>query len=379
MKYSIIIITALFLVSCGGQGENVIPEKIEDKQKFLKAKHAEAKELAVFIDSIQEAIYKQDSTLRIEKKIFITTKQVEKADFSHFVEVQGKVMSDDYIDVAAEVPGRILSLKVKEGQTVKKGQLIAVIDLESTKKQMAELETGMSLAQTVYERQERLWNQKIGSEMQFLQAKNTVEGLEKKMDLLNLQLSKSKVYAPVYGEIERLILQAGELASPGMPIVQILNTSKLKVVLSLPETYLNVVKKGQKVKVTFPAIGKEVDLRVNLIGNVIHPNNRTLPVELALSSQDSRMVKPNLLTVAKINDFTIKDAVTVPIELVQQEIGGKDYIFVLAGDKAKKVYIQIGESYGGNILITKGLTGGETIIDDGAHGLLDGVKVEIEK
>ena len=380
MKYSIsILVIAILLASCGqNSNDNEIPENIEDKQALLKSKQAEAKTLTVFMDSLQEAIYTQDPSLKIEKKVFITTISLQKADFKHFAEVQGKVMSDDYIDVAAEVPGRILSLKVKEGQAVKKGQLIAVIDLESTKKQIAELETTKELAQTVFERQKRLWDQKIGSEMQFLQAKNNLERLDKSLDLLNLQLSKSKVYSPVYGEVEHVVLQAGELASPGMPIIQILNTSKLKVVLALPETYLSVIKKGQKMDVTFPAIAKEVNLRVSMVGNVIHPNNRTLPVELALNSRDSKMVKPNLLTVAKINDFTIKDAISVPIELVQQEIGGKDYVFIVEGNKAKKTYVKTGKSYEGNILVTEGLNGNEIIINDGAHGLLDGETIEIK-
>ena len=380
MKYSIIISTiAILLVSCGGpQSENAIPESIEAKQALLKSKRTEAKALTVFMDSLQEAIYTQDPSLKIEKKAFITTISLQKADFKHFVEVQGKVMSDDYVDVAAEVPGRILSLKVKEGQAIKRGQLIAIIDQESTKKQIAELETAKDLAQTVFERQKRLWDQKIGSEMQFLQAKNNLERLDKNLDLLNLQLSKSKIYSPAYGVVERVVLQGGELASPGSPIIQILNTSALKVVLSLPETYLSIIKKGQKMDVAFPAIGKKVNLRVSMIGNVIHSNNRTLPVELALNSRDSRMVKPNLLTIAKVNDFTVENAVTVPIELVQQEIGGKDYVFALEGNKAKKMYVETGESYEGSILITKGLTGDETIINDGAHGLLNGATVEVK-
>lgn len=380
MKYSInILVITILLASCGqNTNDNGIPESIEDKQALLKSKQAEAKALTVFMDSLQEAIYSQDPSLKIEKKTFITTISLQKADFKHFAEVQGKVMSDDYIDVAAEVPGRILSLKVKEGQAVKKGQLIAVIDLESTKKQIAELETTKELAQTVFERQKRLWDQKIGSEMQFLQAKNNLERLDKSLDLLNLQLSKSKIYSPVYGEVEHVVLQAGELASPGMPIIQVLNTSKLKVVLALPETYLSVIKKGQKMDVTFPAIAKEVNLSVSMIGNVIHPNNRTLPVELALNSRDSKMVKPNLLTVAKINDFTVKDAISVPIELVQQEIGGKDYLFIVEGNKAKKTYVKTGKSYEGSILITEGLNGNEIIINDGAHGLLDGEAIEIK-
>ncbi len=378
MKYLLSTLAIAFLLmACSQQAGNEIPEDIAAKKALLKTKRAEAKELAAFIDTLEQAIYQQDPDSRQEEKAFVKTGKVTIGDFSHFVEVQGTVAADDYVDVSAEVAGRILSLKVKEGDAVKRGQLIATLDPEATKKQVAELETALELAQTTYDRQKRLWDQQIGSEMQYLQAKNNLDRLNKNLELLKLQLDKTNVYAPVSGEIERVVLQSGELASPGMPIVMMIDMSNLKVIVDLPERYLNVVKRGQLMDVHFPAIGRDMSLRVSLIGNVINPGNRTLPVELALSGANSRMVKPNLLALAKINDLTIKDAITVPIELVQQEIGGRDYIMVVESNKAKKVYVKTGESYEGNAVITEGLTGDETLITEGARGLLDGVAIEV--
>lgn len=379
MKYLIsTLLVAFLLVSCSQEQEgNVIPEDIAAKKALLKTKRAEAKALASFIDSLDQAIYRQDPSSRQEEKALVKTAPLERKDFYHYVEVQGTVTADDYVDVSAEVAGRILSLNVKEGQAVKKGQLIATIDPEATKKQIAELETGIELAQTVYERQKRLWDQQIGSEIQFLQAKNNVDRLNKNLELLNLQLKKTNVYAPVSGEVQRVVLQSGELASPGMPIIMMINMSNLKVVVDLPEKYLGSVKKGERIEVHFPALGKDLTLPVTLIGNVINSGNRTLPVELALNGANATMMKPNLLALAKINDLTVDKAISVPIELVQQEIGGKDYILIAENNKAKKVYVKTGESYDGNILITEGLEGNETIIVEGARGLLNGMTIEV--
>ena len=378
MKYLIsTLLVAFLLVSCSQEQEgNVIPEDIAAKKALLKTKRAEAKALASFIDSLDQAIFQQDPSSRQEEKALVKTAPLERKDFYHYVEVQGTVTADDYVDVSAEVPGRILSLNVKEGQAVRKGQLIATIDPEATKKQIAELETGIELAQTVYERQKRLWDQQIGSEIQFLQAKNNVDRLNKNLELLNLQLKKTNVYAPVSGEVQRVVLQSGELASPGMPIIMMINMSNLKVVVDLPEKYLTSVKKGERIEVHFPALDKDLTLPVNLIGNVINSGNRTLPIELALNGGNATMMKPNLLALAKINYLTVDKAITVPIELVQQEIGGKDYILIAENNKAKKVYVKTGESYDGNILIKEGLEGNEIIIVEGARGLLNGAAIE---
>jgi RND family efflux transporter MFP subunit len=379
MKYLInTLLLAILLVSCSqDQAGNEIPEGIDAKKALLKTKRAEAKALTSFIGTLEEAIYTQDPSSKQEEIVLVKTSQVETGDFNHYVEVQGTVMSDDFIDISSEVAGRILSLNVKEGQSVKRGQLIATIDPEATKKQIAELETALELAQTIYDRQKRLWDQEIGSEVQYLQAKNNVDRLNKNLELLKLQLDKSKVYAPVSGEVEKVVLQSGELASPGMPIVLLLNMSKLKVVVDLPERYLRAVRKGENINVNFPALDKEMTLPVSLIGNRINSGNRTLPVELKLNPSKSRLVKPNLLVLAQINDLSVKGAVTVPVNLVQQEIGGKDYVLVVENNKARKIYVQTGESYGGNILIKEGLKGGETIVVEGARGLLDGVTVKV--
>ena len=268
-------------------------------------------------------------------------------------------------------------MNIKEGDNIRKGQLIAKIDMESLDKQKAELEKSLELANEVFIRQERLWSQKIGSEIQFLQAKNSKERIEKSLETLSFQQTKSNIYAPISGIAHQVISKAGELANPGMPIIQILNTSKVKVVSDVPESYLAAVKKGDKVSIQFPALDKEINSRVSLIGKTIDPSNRTFKVEVNLNNS-SGIYKPNLLALMSINDLTVKDAITVPISVVQQSTVGDSYVYVVEGNKAKQMVVSIGESYEGAVVITEGLTGEETLIVDGARFVNEGEEVEVQ-
>ena len=294
--------------------------------------------------------------------------------------MQGNVESDDVVNASSEVGGRLTQMNVKEGQYVKRGQKIAEVDLENLQKNIAEVEKSLELAVDVYERQARLWDQKIGSEIQYLQAKNNKERLEKSLETLNFQLTKGHVYAPISGAIDMVFLKSGEMAGPGAPIVQILNTSQLKIVADVPEDLLAAIKRGDWVDVYLPAIDQERKAKVTLIGRRIDPSNRTFEIEMNISDR-SRLIKPNLLAEVRINSFTQKDAIVVPLDLVQQEVGGKDFIMVKGtkdGDLvAEKIYITTGESFDGEIVISSGLTEAHEIIVDGARTLANNELIEI--
>jgi RND family efflux transporter MFP subunit len=384
MKYIIpLLFLALALASCNGApGEESYPEDLEGKKALLREKRQELNQVTETIAQLEEEIAELDPNVLADNRTMVTTKPLKKSDFEHFVEIQGTVQADDYVDVTSESAGRILRLTVEEGDRVRSGQLIAELDLEQLKKQKAELEKSLELATTVYERQKRLWDQNIGSEIQYLEAKNNKERLEKSIETLDFQLSKSKVYAPASGVVERVIIQSGELASPGAPIIQILNPNKLKVVANVPESYLKAVSPGKEVKVDFPALDIEQKARISLIGNTIDPDNRTLEVEANISKA-SPMLKPNLLAIMHIQDFKEEEVVTVPIETLQQEVGGKDYVFVIGegeeGPIAKKVYVKTGNSYGGEIIIEQGLNGDEELIMDGARGLAENQQIQVKK
>lgn len=381
MRYWTLLLTlSLAFASCQ-QAVNEIPEDLDGKRQFLKTKKAELRELTKVVQQIEAEIAELDPASQEEKRRLVTTVPVTRKDFEHFVEIQGAVEAEDYVDATSEIAGRILQLKVDEGDAVRKGQLIAKLDLEQLKKQKAEIEKSLELAKQVFERQSRLWDQNIGSEVQFLQAKNNKERLEKSIETLDFQLEKSEVFAPASGVIERVVLQSGELAAPGMPIVQILNTAQLKAVVDVPENYLKAVTPGEKVKISFPAIDQEQDARVSLIGRTIDPSNRTFKVEARISSS-SRLIKPNLLAIMYIKDFEVKDAVAIPLETVQQEVSGKSFVFIKEtganGDFAKKVYVEIGEAYQGEIIVKEGLSGNETLILEGGRGVAENELIEVK-
>ena len=296
--------------------------------------------------------------------------------------MQAAIEAEDMVAASSETGGRITSLKVKEGQYVKQGQLIATTDLEAVKKQIAELEKTMELSVDVFNRQKRLWDQNIGSEIQFLQAKNNKERLEKSLETVQYQLTKGNVYAPKNGVIEVVIAKAGEMTGPGSPIVQILNTSQVKVAANVPEKFLRNVKQGEMMSIEIPALDMKTKGRVTMLGRTINPANRTFKVEVNLINSKG-LLKPNLLANMLLNDFSAKDVITVPLELVQQEVSGKDYVFVKKdgadGAMASKIYVTTGESYDGNIIIQDGLQGGEELIATGARGMANNALIQVQK
>jgi RND family efflux transporter MFP subunit len=317
---------------------------------------------------------------KVKPRVLVSSAPVERKTFERFISIQSSVVADEIVSASSETGGRIIQLNVEEGNYVKRGQLVAKLDMESVDKQIAELETSLSLAVDIYERQKRLWDQNIGSEIQYLQAKNNKERIEKSLETVKFQLTKANVYAPISGVVDMVFLKPGEMTAPGTPIVQILSTGIVKVVADVPEKYLRNIKKGETVTVSFPALDMETKAKVSEIGRTINPGNRTFKVEVSVPNNNG-VLKPNLLASMLLNDFTEKDVVVIPIELVQQEVSGRSYVFIKGenedGAYAKKVMVETGESYEGNIIITSGLEGGEEIIVNGARGLANNELIKI--
>ncbi len=384
MKYLVSLITLFFLVvACQEEPQvdpNAIPTDLNGKKEFLKNKKAKLRQLTQLIEKTEAEI---DVLIPDNQKArtLVTTAKVAIKDFERFVEIQAAVEADDMVTASSETGGRILQMNFKEGDNIRKGQLVAKIDLEQIDKQVAELETSMTLAKDVFERQSRLWKQNIGSELQYLEAKNNVERLEKSLETIEFQKTKANVYAPISGVIEMVNLNQGEMASPGMPIIQILNTNKVKVVADIPETYLGKIKRGETVTIKFPALDKEIQAKISQIGRTIDPANRTFEAEINLNNSKG-IYKPNLLASMLINDFQAKNVPVIPVEMVQQEVSGKDYVYIKEtgekGEIAKKVYVETGENYNGEVIIKSGLTGGEALIMEGARGLAENQLVKVE-
>lgn len=381
MKNLLLASILLFLVACGvpPSTEGELPEDLSSLKALLNTKKQEQRTLNQSIEEIETRIAKLDTNIRVSRRL-VTTMPVEKKDFKHYVTIQGNVESDDIVYASSETGGRILDLTVDEGHYVKKGALIAKIDLEAINKQIAEVQKSLELAQDVFERQSRLWEQKIGSEMQYLQAKNNKERLEKSLETLDFQLTRGNVYAPIAGAVDMVLLKERELAGPGAPIVQILNTYNLKVVADAPEDLITAIKRGDEVEIYFPALDQKQTARVTLLGRKIDPSNRTFKIEMNLNNR-SGIFKPNLLAEIKVNDFTEEDVVVIPIELVQQEVGGKDFVLVSGaedGEKiAKKLYVETGESDEEEIIIKSGLTIEDELILKGARSTTPNELIEV--
>lgn len=380
MKYLSIALISVLLFACAPGGEEA-PQDLASKQKMLTEKKSQ-------LNTLQDDIKKLEEELaellppQEEKKFPVNIMPLKKETFVSYAKIQGTIMTDNVVMASSETGGRIMSMTVKEGDYVNAGQLIATMDAGIVQDQLNEIQTRLDLAKTMFERQERLWNQKIGSEMQYLQAKSNVESLEKSMTTLRTQLGKKDVIAPMSGYADRIFLKQGEMASPGLPILQILNTGSVKIVADVPESYLSSVRKGDYVDVHFPALEKDMKKKVTMVGRSIDPSNRTFKIEMATGNPGG-VLKPNLLAELDIVEQKIPDQVIIPLEVIQQEVTGKRYVYVVDESdaktpRAKKIYVSSGDSYDNNVVITEGLTGEESLIVAGVQDLLPNSALIIE-
>jgi len=373
----LILLLAIFAISCGEKAIDMTDVKAVKAE--LAKKKSEKLDLESKIAELNKTILELEP--RKEKApLLITTQTLEAADFNRMTEVQASVKSENQVYVSSETGGRLLSVSVKEGQYLKRGQLVARVDLQALQDQKAELQTSMSLAKDIYDRQKRLWDQNIGSEIQFLQAKNNYERLQKSLATLDTQLRKANIYAPISGVVDMEFLKAGELAAPGAPIVQMFNPNQLKIAADIPETYLGKIKRGDKVTINIPALNEEINKNITLLGRTIDPSNRTFKVEVSTNSMNGKL-KPNLLAELKFNDYSKKNAIKVPLEIVQQEVSGKKFVYTVIEKEGKEIatksYVETGESYDGNIIIEEGLEAGEQVIIDGARSISNGDPIKI--
>jgi len=378
MKYLSILLLSVLLIACAPEEGQ---QDLAAKQNSLSEKKSELKALQEDIKKLEEELAELLPPQE-EKKFPVNILPLKKETFISYAKIQGTIMTDNVVMASSETGGRIMSMSINEGDYVNAGQLIATMDAGIVQDQLNELQTRLDLAKTMFERQERLWNQKIGSEMQYLQAKSSVESLEKSMTTLRTQLGKKDVIAPMSGYADRIFLKQGEMASPGMPIIQILNTGSVKIVADVPESYLASIKRGDYVDVYFPALDKDMKKKITLVGRSIDPANRTFKIEMATGNPGGTL-KPNLLAELNIVEQKIPDQVIIPLEVIQQEVTGKRYVYVVdEADKemtrARKVYVSSGDSYDNSVVITEGLTGEEKLIVAGVQDLLPNSAIIVE-
>jgi RND family efflux transporter MFP subunit len=370
------LISAVVAIGCAPPDSGIEAfdlESIEGIKSALKQKTDEVSILQTEIKSLTAKLQTLDPTAK-KPKVPVEVSPIEVETFESYSTFQANVTANDLGMASSETGGRITSLTVGEGDYVKAGQLIATVDLETIEKQKLELQTSLSLARTVYERQERLWKQNIGSELQYLEAKNNKERIEQSLKTFDSQLAKKNVYAPISGVIDMVSIKQGEMAGPGAPIVMILNTSQLKIEADIPEKFLSSVKRGNTVDVYFPALDIETRKSISSVGRRIDPANRTFKVEMNTSSMGGK-IKPNLLAEVTVKEQSIKDVISIPVNLLQQEVSGENFVYIEAEGLAAKRKVVTGLSNDNTIIIEDGLTAGDNLIRTGAIGLSNGAEL----
>jgi membrane fusion protein, multidrug efflux system len=355
----------LLLLSCSKPDKKTELADLKSQQKEIEAK----------IKTLEKEL---GGGKKVEATpINVTVSAVEPQNFKHFVEAQGVVTSKNIVQVTPQMGGAITGIFITEGQAVKKGQLVATIDNSVMKESLIEIKTQLELASTVFNKQKALWDQQIGTEIQYLQAKANKESLEKRINTMDTQLGMSKVYAPISGTVEKLIQKSGEMGMPGSPIAQIVNVGDLKVTAKIGDTYVGSVKKGDAITVKFPDINKELSTRISLVNGLIDPASRTFGIEANIPNLGGSL-KPNQVAIININDSSKGNSLVVSQNVVQKTEGGDlVYVAVVEGGKkiAKAKKVKTGISYNGNVEILEGLTAGEMVITQGYQDLVDGTSI----
>ena len=373
MKNSLIWAVALGAVACSKEGNTDLAQLQGERDSLV----ALTQTAAARIQEIDAQLASLDSTRELTS---VTVLEVRPETFIHSFEALGKVEADRSVNLLPEMGGQIKRVLVSEGERVVAGQTLIELDNSVMRSSLDEVKKSLSLATTLFEKQERLWKQGIGSEVQYLQAKTNKESLEQRIQTVQNQLAMSRVKAPFAGTVDEMNAKEGEFAAPGMALGRLISTGKASVTADIPESYSNVVGKGQKVDLFFPSINKTLEARVTQVSDYINPDNRSYKVYVNLPATGE--YKPNMLAKVKVRDYEADQALSVPAALVQQDMSGNNYVFVwkLVKDgigSVEKRAVEVGKNNGEQVEIKSGLVLGETLVDKGARTVRDGQSVKV--
>ena len=381
----LLIILTILITSCGDKDaksfEKVLASgnltELKEKRNEIDAKQ---QELNQQISLLSEKIAQLDT---VRKVPLITTIKAKQEVFNHLLEIQGNVTTKNLLVITPEYNGILTNVYVKEGEKVRKGQLLAKIDDGGLSQQLAQLEIQTSLAKTTFERQKRLWNQNIGSEIQYLQAKSTYESQAEAINQLKQQIAKTNVTAPFSGTIDDVITEQGSVVAAGQtPLMRLVNLDNMYIETDVPESYISNVTKGKDVIVEFPVLGKTIKTKVRQAGDVINPANRTFKVEVGVPNED-KSIKPNLTARLKINDYTNPEAILIPQNIISENAEGEQYVYVVTNKNsngeadAHRIIIKTGRTQGDVIEVLEGIEDGAEIINEGARSVKDGQIVKV--
>lgn len=377
MKQIITLLTfSVFIISCGNKENASIDDLI--KAKNLKVLQAKKNLLQVDIAKIDAALATLDT--KKETEALVSAQVVKDTLFNHYLEIQGSVDTKENILVQPEMPGTLVALNVKAGQKVTKGQILGRVDDSGTSDQVASLETQYQLAKTTFERQKNLWNQKIGSEIQYLQAQTQMISLQKSVAQAKAMLSKTLIRAPFSGTIDEVFVERGQVVAPSQTgLMRIVNLSNMYVATNVPESYIGKLKVGTEVDVFLTSLGKTYKGKVRQIGNYINPNNRSFGIEVSVPNPQN-LLRPNQVAKLKVIDYINKKAVVVPTNIIQQDGQGNQFVFVVNNATAKtgvakKVTVKVGQSADNVTEILEGITTNDVIVTEGFSTLIEGTKL----
>ena len=381
-----IILGSLLLISCGDNTSNKSVEKTLKSNNIKKITKKRDELLAneeLLSKNIQKLNNKIEALDTTKKAPLITTIIAKKELYNHFLELQGNVTTKNLVVIYPEYSGTLTNVYVKEGQKVVKGQVLAKIDGGGLAQQLVQVQIQADLAKTTFERQKRLWDQKIGSEIQYLQAKTNFEAQEKAVEQLKKQVARTVVKAPFSGIIDDVITEQGTVVAPGQsPLFRIVNLNNMYIETEIPEKYITSISKNKNVLVTFPILGESIQTKIRQTSNYINPANRTFKAEIGIPNKN-KSIKPNLTAKLKINDYVNKNAILIPLSIISEDANGEQYVYIISEKNAKdegiakRVYIKTGYTQGDVIEITDGLTPGTEIIDEGARNIREGQTVKI--
>lgn len=377
-KVALVFTAIVILTAC----TNSEKKDLEEKKEALAKYKADLKEVNGKIDELEKDIARMDTSFKIEQKPKpVEVEVLKKKDFKHYIEVEGTVDAAEDVTALNQVPGIVTAVFVKIGEHVTKGQILATTDNEGTyEDQLAAAETNLALADSAYNKQNTLWGQHIGSEIQYLQARTQKEAAAQQIDALKKQIEMTKVIAPIDGTVDAVNLRVGELAAPSalMPGIHIVNGQRLRVLAKLADTDYGKVKEGDVVQINFPDINKTIEAPVTYVSQTIDPRSRTFMVEVKLGNEHNEYAA-NMIAKLKINDKTFKDVIVVPSNIIQTSTENS-YVLVAETDNgikvARKKVVQPGVSYNGQTVITSGLNEGDKIITFGYTELIDGQKID---
>lgn len=367
MKQFIILVSVLSIfTACSGP---------KDKKAELETLKKQEAELKAKILVLETELTNNDST---QKGLAVSVITLKAEQFKNYIDVQGKVDADENVAISTEMPGTITKINVKVGDEVNVGQVLAETDVRALNQSISDLQTNYELVNQIYTKQKNLWDQKIGTEVQYLQSKTNKESLEKKLITLQEQVRMSKIISPISGTVDAVDIKLGQAVAPGLPAIRVINFSNLKVKADVAESYASKIKKGNEVIVHFPDMHDSIIGKVNFVSRAISASSRTFNVEVLLDN--SKEYHPNMVARLSINDYqSAATAITIPVRSIQKDENNQEFVYVANGNTAKKQLITIGKTYNGKAEIISGLKEGDVLVTLGYDIINDGDAIVYKK